>query len=407
MIDFKFLQKILPRLYSFLPFYLAPRFSLPPVQAFFEVTYRCNLRCDMCHYLEIIEETESKKTYKNEMSSEEVKKAISKLPRFSLITFTGGEAFMKSDFMDILEFATKRHKVHIITNGTTLSDKVVEDLMRLRLKSTWGSGLFYMGVSLEGGEELHDTITTIPGSFKKTTQGLERLVARRKEMKSRFPLIHVTCVINRGNVRELVPLYEYSCKLGVNVANYVLSSPATYWHGKDYDQDEHLQRPTIPVEEIEPNLLREQLELLQSKSKENKTQLRFSPNYITVEEIVRYYSNKSSYQDYRCYIPWTKVAFSAYGDVFSCPHYRVGNVNDGDSSPAWQSDRIQGFREKLKTEGIFPGCLGCCQSEYVGSTPLAGEAITESRVKRVEFLKVKESGCSAPAFHREGPEGTG
>jgi len=397
----------LPRLYSFLPFYLAPRFSLPPVQAFFEVTYRCNLRCDMCHYLEIIEETESKKTYKNELSSEEVKKAIAKLPRFSLITFTGGEAFMKSDFMDILEFATKRHKVHIITNGTTLSDKVVEDLMRLRLKSTWGSGLFYMGVSLEGGEELHDTITTIPGSFKKTTQGLERLVARRKEMKSRFPLIHVTCVINRGNVRELVPLYEYSSKLGVNVANYVLSSPATYWHGKDYDQDVHLQRPTQPVEEIEPILLREQLELLQSKSEENKTQLRFSPNYITVDEIVRYYSNKSSHEDYRCYIPWTKVAFSAYGDVFSCPHYRVGNVNDGDSSPAWQSDRIQGFREKLKAEGVFPGCLGCCQSEYVGSTPLAGEAITESKVKRVEFLKVKENGCSAPAFHREGPEGTG
>lgn len=397
MMDFKFLQKILPRLYSFLPFYLAPRLSLPPVQVFFEVTYRCNLRCDMCHYLEIIEETESKQTYKNEMSSEEVKKAIAKLPRFSLITFTGGEAFMKSDFMDILEFATQRHKVHIITNGTTLSEKVVEDLMRLRLKSTWGSGLFYMGVSLEGGEALHDSITTVPGSFKKTTQGLERLVARRKELKSRFPLIHLTCVINRGNVRELVSLYDYANKLGVNVANYVLSSPATYWHGKDYDQDAHLQRPTAPVEEIEPNLLHEQLQLLQEKSKAGKTQLRFSPNYITVDEIVRYYSNKSSYKDYRCYIPWTKAAVSAYGDVFSCPHYRVGNVSDDNDSVAWQSERIQGFREELKAEGIFPGCLGCCQSEYVGSESFAGEAIVENRVSRVQFLKAKENNYPVPS----------
>mgnify|MGYP002525117097 FL=1 len=223
MMDFKVLQKILPRIYSFLPFYLAPRFALPPVQAFFEVTYRCNLRCDMCHYLEIIEETESQKTYKNEMSSEEVKKAISRLPRFSLITFTGGEAFMKTDFMEILEFATRKHKVHIITNGTTLSDKVVEDLMRLRLKSVWGSGLFYMGVSIEGGEALHDGITTVPGSFKKTTQGLERLIARRKELKSRFPLIHLTCVIKRENVRDLVPLYEYANKLGVDISNFVLN----------------------------------------------------------------------------------------------------------------------------------------------------------------------------------------
>jgi MoaA/NifB/PqqE/SkfB family radical SAM enzyme len=399
MIDFKFLQKILPRIYSFLPFYLAPGFSLPPVQAFFEVTYRCNLRCEMCHYLEIIEETETKQTYKNEMSGEDVKKAISKLPRFSLITFTGGEAFMKNDFMEILEFATQKHKVHIITNGTTLSEKVVQDLLRLRLKSVWGSGLFYMGVSLEGGEALHDSITTVPGSFKKTTQGLERLVARRKELKSRFPLIHVTCVINRGNVRELVPLYEYANELGVNVANYVLSSPATYWHGKDYDQDERLQRPTAPVEEIEPKLLRGQLQLLQEKSAVGTTQLRFSPNYITVDEIVRYYSNQSSYQDYRCYIPWTKVAFSAYGDVFSCPHYRAGNVED--RSMAWQSERIRDFRVKLKKEGIFPGCLGCCQSEYIGS--MAREVVTEDRVQRVKFSKTQESDCVIPAFRREIP----
>ena len=366
--DFKFLQKILPRLYSFLPFHLAPGSALPPIQAFFEVTYRCNLRCDMCHYLEIIDDTETNKTYKNEMSADEVKKAILKLPRLSLITFTGGEAFMKNDFMEILKFATKRHKVHIITNGTTLSEKVVEDLMRLRLKSVLGCGLFYMGVSIEGNEQLHDAITTIPGSHKKTTQGLERLVAHKKALKSKFRLIHLTCVINRENVMDLVPLYEYANKLGVNVCNFVVSSPATYWHGKDYDQGHHLEKPTAPVEEIEPEILRSQLQLLQKMSSDFLTKLRFSPNYITVDEIIRYYSNKSSYKNYRCYIPWAKVAFSAYGDVFSCPHYRVGNLNNGSEPISWHSERIKEFRKKLKSEGIFPGCLGCCQSEYIGET---------------------------------------
>ena len=364
--DFKFLQKILPRLYSFLPFYLAPGNSFPPIQAFFEVTYRCNLRCDMCHYLEIIEDTETNKKYKNELSAGEVKKAISKLPRFTLITFTGGEAFMKNDFMEILQFAVKHHKVHVITNGTTLNKTVVEELMKMRLKSVWGCGLFYMGVSIEGGEILHDKITTIPGSFKKTTEGLENLILSKQKSKSKFPLIHLTCVINRDNVMDLAALYEYANSLRVNVCNFVVSSPATYWHGKDYDQDNHLKKPTAPVEEIEPEILRDQLLQLEKMSTRFTTKLRYSPNYITKEEIVRYYSNESSYKDYRCYIPWAKVAFSAYGDVFSCPHYRVGNLNDGSQPISWQSDRMKEFRQTLKTEGIFPGCLGCCQSEFIG-----------------------------------------
>jgi len=375
MLDFKFLQKIIPRIYSFIPFYLRPESSFPPFQAFFEVTYRCNLRCDMCHYLAIIEDTETKKKYKNEMSPEDVKQAIASLPRHTLITFTGGEAFMKTDFMDILRFASSGHKVHVITNGTLLTGQTVEQLMDLRLKSLWGAGLFYLGVSLEGHEALHDRITTVQGSFRKTTEGLERFMKRRKELNSRYPLVHLTCVISRANVMDLVPLYDYANSLGLNVCNFVLENPATYWHVKDYDQDSHLKVSPKPVEEISPMILREQLAKLMSRSRNYETKLRFSPNYITPEEIVRYYANESSYKDYRCYIPWSKVAVTAYGDVFSCPHVRLGRVDEEDGNIPWHSKKAKAFRKLLKKEKIFPGCLGCCQSEYVGSEGAALEAI--------------------------------
>jgi len=259
MLNFKFLQKIIPLAYSLLPFYLRPESSFPPFQVFFEVTYRCNLRCDMCHYLSIIEDTETHKKYKNEMSAEEVKRAIAELPRHTLITFTGGEAFMKSDFMEILKFACSRHKVHVITNGTLLTEQTVEKLLDMRLNSLWGSGFFYLGVSLEGSEALHDRITTIPGSFRKTTEGLERFIKRRQELNSRYPLVHLTSVINRSNVMDLVALYDYANSLEVNVCNFVVDNPATYWHAKDYNQDQHLQAPAKPVEQISPAILREQL----------------------------------------------------------------------------------------------------------------------------------------------------
>ena len=61
------------------------------------------------------------------------------------------------------------------------------------------------------------------------------------------------------------------------------------------------------------------------------------------------------------------IFFSAYGDIFSCPHYRLGSFdnNEGDIPP-WNAERSREFRERIKNEKIFPGCLGCCQSEYIG-----------------------------------------
>jgi hypothetical protein len=126
-------------------------------------------------------------------------------------------------------------------------------------------------------------------------------------------------------------------------------------------------KKTPKIDEIDPKILKSQLDILLIREKIYSTQLRFSPNYITPEEIVRYYSNKSSYRDYRCYTPWTKMAFSAYGDVFSCPHYRLGSLEDGGGISPWNAERSREFRERIKSEKIFPGCLGCCQSEYVGS----------------------------------------
>ena len=35
------------------------------------------------------------------------------------------------------------------------------------------------------------------------------------------------------------------------------------------------------------------------------------PNDITLDEIVRYYSNQSDYRNYRCFSPWAKVGVSA------------------------------------------------------------------------------------------------
>ena len=58
---------------------------------------------------------------------------------------------------------------------------------------------------------------------------------------------------------DLVPLYDYAEELEINVCNFVLQNPATYWHAKDYNQDDHLLKNTPPIDEIDPEILKDQL----------------------------------------------------------------------------------------------------------------------------------------------------
>ena len=85
---------------------------------------------------------------------------------------------MKSDFLKIFDYAAKRNKVHIITNGTSLTESIVDHLLKKRLNRFWKGGLFFLGVSIEGREAFHDECTQVSGAFRKTKKGLERFIEK-------------------------------------------------------------------------------------------------------------------------------------------------------------------------------------------------------------------------------------
>jgi MoaA/NifB/PqqE/SkfB family radical SAM enzyme len=355
-------QKAFPRLYSagFGPSGWA---WLPPLHVYFEVTYRCNLRCTMCHFLRIIEDTEKGKLYRNELPAETVKKTLARLPRFAVVTFTGGEALLKDDFMEILEYAVTRQAVHLISNGTALDSPLAERLVELRSTALWKPGLFSVGVSMTGTEPAHSAIAGAEGAVRKTRDGLQRLLAARG--RNRYPMVHLTCVILPQNAADLPSLYAMADGLGVDWVNFVVHNPAEYVHHRGFDQESRLGHKPPPVAEIDAEFLRTQLSRLRKLAKNGSARLRFSPNGITPEEIVRYYGNRSEHSHYRCRAPWGIAGISAYGDVWSCPHVPTAQVGP-DGAFAWNSAAFRRFRVRIRQEKIFPGCLGCCQSEYVG-----------------------------------------
>jgi MoaA/NifB/PqqE/SkfB family radical SAM enzyme len=79
-----------------------------PLRYTLELTYRCNLDCRFCYVGEKVRE--------DELSTKEWLDIISQIPSFRLITFVGGEVFLRKDFKTILLAALKKGKVNINTN---------------------------------------------------------------------------------------------------------------------------------------------------------------------------------------------------------------------------------------------------------------------------------------------------
>jgi len=88
------------------------------------------------------------------------------------LVFTGGEPFLRSDTLMILESARKMgFDVRIFTNGTLLESR--KDLIP-RLKK---SGISAIEVSLYGPSKIHDKITQHKGSYSKTVSAIDACVS--------------------------------------------------------------------------------------------------------------------------------------------------------------------------------------------------------------------------------------
>ena len=109
-----------------------------PFAASIELTQKCNFRCKHCYCDDI----------KNEMSTNEIFTILDKLyvANVLMLTFTGGEAFLRKDFVDIYMYAKEKgFIVSIMTNLSLLNRKTMRTLAEYRPRE--------LMVTLYGGNE--------------------------------------------------------------------------------------------------------------------------------------------------------------------------------------------------------------------------------------------------------------
>ena len=171
-----------------------------PFSVLIEVTHRCNLKCTHC-YLDLADRSAIPK----ELSLEEIKDILDQLAdagTFSVI-FTGGEVFLRKDFLDMVAYArSKNISVRILTNGTLITERIANALQELSPTS--------VEISVLGGNrDTHEQITAIPKSYNRAISALKLLRERGIHTVMKTPLM-------KQNVREYQEIKALAEELGAS-----------------------------------------------------------------------------------------------------------------------------------------------------------------------------------------------
>ncbi len=154
------------------------------------MTRRCNLKCIHC-YAHALEEEGT-----DDISTAAAKNIIDDLAAYGapVMLFSGGEPLVRKDLTELASYATgKGMRAVISTNGTLISKEKAKELKEV--------GLSYVGISLDGMEEVHDHFRGVKGSFRKALEGIANCQAEGLKVGVRF-------TINKRNVQDVKGIFN-------------------------------------------------------------------------------------------------------------------------------------------------------------------------------------------------------
>lgn len=167
-----------------------------PYQLSIETTNRCQLKCKHCY-------NKSGLPRKNELTIDRWIEILSEYKNLggTSVMLTGGEIFLKDEVEKLIEYVAKNFfRIVVLTNGYTLTDKMLELLVKYKDKLT-------VQISLDGMEQNHDENRGVTGAFEKTIQNISQLVNKGLN-------VGIACTLNEKNIEDLSNLIKTVKEIG-------------------------------------------------------------------------------------------------------------------------------------------------------------------------------------------------
>ncbi len=166
-----------------------------PLSVQLDLTYRCNERCVHC-YLDHDDH--------GEMTTAEIKHLLDEMAEAGvfILTLSGGEIFLRKDFFDLLEHARRlMFCVKLKTNAVLIREREAARLRDLNVES--------VQISIYSHRpEVHDAITLIPGSLKRSLDAIRFL-------KSQGLKVIIANVLMTQNMQDYQGVRALAAELGV------------------------------------------------------------------------------------------------------------------------------------------------------------------------------------------------
>ncbi len=298
-----------------------------PISVLIEVCHTCNENCIHCYLADHTRRGMTTGQY--EMLFDQLVDAGT-----FFVILTGGEPFMRRDFMEIVRMARRRRiSVTIFTNGTLITEQLARELASLWVQE--------VHISVYGADaSIHDGITRVPGSFKKSMTAVDLLKKNGITVRFKSPLMSRTA----DGISELKALAE----------------------SKDVD----LQFTAVITAMNDGNMATTNLRLTDAQLKD-----------LLLDEKIDSHTSQAIERPSTCdCVPCDTVynggAIDPFGNVFPCNQLQVcgGNVLEQSFGDIWSNSFAFRNLREMRVDGL-DDCDGC--SLFLQCTRCPGLALLE------------------------------
>lgn len=329
------------------------------------VTRACNLNCIHCYARAVRNRNDAELTFEQGLN------LIDDLAAFGVpvILFSGGEPLMHPDLVKLASHAVKNGlRAVISTNGTLITEQKAAELKDL--------GLSYVGISLDGMEQVNDYFRGRTGAFQDALRGIKNCQAAGLKVGLRFTINK----INAAEIPDIFDLLEEYDIPRVCFYHLVYSGRGSELVDQDLDHTETRRAVDLiidrtkdlhdrgrPVEVLTVDNHADGPYLYLRMLREN------NPRAEEVLELLKMNEGNSSGKGFGC-INWDG---SVYADQF-WRHYSFGNILDRPFSAIW-ADISNPLMAKLKEKKkhVKGRCSKCRWLDVCGGNfRVRAEAVT-------------------------------